>query len=78
MEEKMEENSKKMENDNQLLREELRESSKKVEEKMEENNKKMEEKMGEKLEELKEDNQLLREELRAVSYTHLDVYKRQI
>ena len=35
-----------------------------MEEKLEENNKKMEEKMGEKLEELKEDNQLLIEELR--------------
>ena len=38
----------------------------------------MEEKMGEKLEELKGNNQLLREDLRAVSYTHLDVYKRQV
>ena len=41
----------------------MEETSKKMEEKLEENNKKM----GEKL-----------EELRAVSYTHLDVYKRQI
>ena len=57
----MEENSKKMESDNQQLKEELRE-----------NNKEMEEKMGEKLEELREDNQLLREELTEVNQENLD------
>ena len=57
----MEETSKKIENDNQQLKEELRE-----------NNRKMEETMGERLEELREDNQLLREELREVNQENMN------
>ena len=59
---------------NQQMKEELGNKIGDTNKKIEENSKKMEEKMDE----IKNDNKLLMEEnIKTVSYTHLDVYKRQ-